>query len=328
MYPKLYSDPDIYKIDIPLPNNPLKNLNCYVVKTKEKNLIIDTGFHMPECLEALKDGLKALEIDMDKTELFLTHLHSDHIGLASVIMKPGAPIYMSTIDYHYFKDSIVGNAWECMENEFYKEGFPKEHITVLRDSNPARAYAPDGMFDAIMVQDGSKIQIGDYEFTCVFTPGHTPGHMCLYLEKEKLMFTGDHILFNITPNITSWYGVKDSLNNYMKSLKKIRKFDMLTVFAAHRKNDMDVYERIDEILHHHRLRLEDVINIVSDCPGLTAYEIASKMKWSIRAKDWDEFPAPQKWFAVGETIAHIEYLLVREVLKKEKKEERNIYFIK
>lgn len=328
MYSKIYSDPDIYKIDIPLPNNPLKNLNCYIIKTEEKNLIIDTGFYMPECLEALQCGLKSLEIDKNKTELFLTHLHSDHIGLASTIMKQGASIYMSVIDYGYFKDSIIGNGWKMLEDMYCEEGFPKEYLIALRNSNPARAYAPDNIFEAVMVEDKSKIQIGNYEFTCVFTPGHTPGHMCLYLEKEKLMFTGDHILFDITPNITNWYGVKDSLSNYMESLRKICKYDMTTVFTAHRKNDGNVYERIDEILRHHKIRLEDVINIVLDCPGLTAYEIASKMKWSIRAKNWNEFPVAQKWFAVGETIAHIEYLLNRKVLKKEKKRKENIYFIK
>ena len=57
MYEKIYSNPDIYKIYVPLPNNPLKNLNSYVVKTENKNLIIDTGFNMPECYEALTEGL-------------------------------------------------------------------------------------------------------------------------------------------------------------------------------------------------------------------------------------------------------------------------------
>lgn len=316
MYPKLYSDPDIYKIDIPLPDNPLKNLNCYVIKTADKNLIIDTGFNRPECLQALENGLSALHIDKNKTELFLTHLHSDHIGLASHIMKENAPIYMSTIDYDYFLDSILGNNWESTEQAYYREGFPKEHITVLRDSNPARSYAPDGTFEAITVNDGDTIQVGNYTFQCILTPGHTPGHMCLYFERDKLLFTGDHILFDITPNITSWHGVHDPLSSYMESLKKIRKMEIKTALPAHRKNDMDIYERIDEILHHHRIRLEDIINIVSDYPELTACQIASKMKWSMRGKNWNDFPISQRWFAVGETIAHVEYLMARDVLKQ------------
>ncbi len=71
MYEKIYSNPDIYKIYVPLPNNPLKNLNSYVVKTENKNLIIDTGFNMPECYEALTEGLKELEIDIEKAKCSL-----------------------------------------------------------------------------------------------------------------------------------------------------------------------------------------------------------------------------------------------------------------
>ena len=69
MTEQIYKNPDIYKIYVPLPNNPLKNLNCYVIKTKDKNLIIDTGFNIEECYNALKEGLHELEIDMEKMGL-------------------------------------------------------------------------------------------------------------------------------------------------------------------------------------------------------------------------------------------------------------------
>ena len=74
MFEQIHSNPDIYKVPVVLPNNPLKNLNCYIIKTPSENLVIDTGFNQPECLEALTGGLKALDIDMDRTTLFLTCL--------------------------------------------------------------------------------------------------------------------------------------------------------------------------------------------------------------------------------------------------------------
>ena len=63
MYTKIYSDPDIYNLYVPLPDNPLKNLNCYIIKTDDRSLVIDTGFNRPECLEAMTEGLKELDID-------------------------------------------------------------------------------------------------------------------------------------------------------------------------------------------------------------------------------------------------------------------------
>lgn len=308
MYEKIYDNPDIYKIYVPLPNNPLKNLNCYVIKTPEKNLIIDTGFNMIECYDALKEGLEQLQIDIDKTEMFLTHLHSDHIGLVESIMKKDSKIYMSAIDYDYLtKKSVI--FWVESDKRFILEGFPEVDIITLRDLNPARIYAPKSIFNAITFEDNYKFKIGSYEFTCILTPGHTPGHACLFIENENIMFLGDHVLFDISPNIIEWYGTKDSLADYLESLKKIQSYDIKTALPAHRKNEMDIYVRINELLRHHDVRLQNTIDVISQNPGFNAYDIAGKMQWSMRGRDWSEFPIQQKWFAVGETLAHLDYLI-------------------
>lgn len=322
MIKQVYSNPDIYIIYIPLPNNPLKNLNSYIVKTDTENLLIDTGFNQIECLDALKEGLEELDVDINKTKLFLSHLHSDHTGLTCEIMPDDAKIYMSEIDYERLKGFITGNSWNNMEELFIENGFPEYEVEQSREINPARVYAPSKVFDAIKLYDGDKITVGDFEFTAIHTPGHTPGHMCLYLESEKLMFTCDHVLFDITPNITCWDKVEDSLGNYIKSLNKVRSLDVKTAFPSHRLNEKDFYVRIDELLHHHEERLEECINIIKENPNETAYYIASKMKWSMRGKKWEEFPIQQKWFAVGETLSHINYLINNG--KVEKHEKNNI----
>lgn len=325
MTEKIYSSPDIYQIYIPLPDNPLKNLNCYVLCTEEKTLIIDTGFFMPECLETMKQGLAELGIDTNrkKTELFLTHLHSDHIGLAAILMPKGSTIYMGKIDYEYLNNLEKKQYWRKTEERFCMEGFPKNSISVLRKTNPARSYAPGEPFDAVTLSDGEEIQVGTYRLRCILTPGHTPGHMCLYLEEKKLMFLGDHVLFDITPNITCWHGIEDSLADYIESLKKMKTFAVETPLPAHRQHDQDLYSRIDTILRHHSFRLENTIRVVEEQKGLTAYEIAGKMRWKMRGRNWDEFPMHQKWFAVGETIAHLDYLRLRNLLVR--KEVDGIY---
>lgn len=315
MYEKIYCNPDIYKIYIPLPNNPLKNLNCYVVKAEQKNLIIDTGFNMIECYNALKNGLELLQIDIDKTEMFLTHLHADHIGLVEAIMKKNSKIYMSEIDYNYIitkSDSY----WEESDKKFGSEGFPIDDIIALRNLNPAKIYAPDSVFKAITFGDNFKFNIGAYEFTCIMTPGHTPGHACLFIEKEKIMFLGDHVLFDISPNITEWSDVKNSLADYLDSLKKIKSFNIKTALPGHRNNDKDIYVRLEELFRHHDVRLKNTVDVITNNPGLNAYNVAGKMQWSMRGKNWDDFPIQQKWFAVGETLAHLDYLLLENRITK------------
>ena len=87
MVTKINDVPAIFQIYVPLPDNPLKNLNCYVLQSKNEWLIIDTGFNRPECKSALEHGMQELGIDIENTSLFLTHLHSDHTGLVYELTK-------------------------------------------------------------------------------------------------------------------------------------------------------------------------------------------------------------------------------------------------
>lgn len=324
MFQQIYKNPDIFTIPIPLPNNPLKNLNCYILKTPSENLVIDTGFNQPECLEALVSGLKSLDIDMNRTTLFLSHLHSDHVGLVNHIVEKKTKVLISSVDYDYLSQTYTGNNWAWMEEKFYREGLSKELILLQRKVNPARSYAPEYLFKAQTVSDNDIICIGPYQLRCIWTPGHTPGHMCLYMDKEKILFSGDHILFDITPNITMWRGVDDSLANYLKSLKKVKTLDISLALPAHRKNDMDVYERIKQIEKHHERRILQTLSIIQNEPGLNGCQIGARMTWSMRGKNWDEFPIQQKWFAIGETISHLDYLINQ--MKIQRHEEKEIIY--
>ena len=70
---------NLFCIELPLPQNPLKSINAYVIKGKNRNLIIDTGMNRPECKAVLFPALNELRVDMEKTDLFITHLHADHL---------------------------------------------------------------------------------------------------------------------------------------------------------------------------------------------------------------------------------------------------------
>ena len=111
MVEQLYHNPDIYRIYVPLPDNPLKYLNCYVLVSDGETLIIDTGFNRPECKQALFDGLDELQVDFAHTKLFLTHLHGDHSGLTEELTVRGVPVFMGAIDYNYLCSQITSNGW-------------------------------------------------------------------------------------------------------------------------------------------------------------------------------------------------------------------------
>ena len=102
MIQQVYSHPDIYRIRVDLPDNPLQYLNAYVIKGPSGNLVIDTGFNRPECKRALGQGLQELGIRLQSdTALFITHLHADHSGLVGLFAAAGCPVYMHPVDYQY-----------------------------------------------------------------------------------------------------------------------------------------------------------------------------------------------------------------------------------
>ena len=57
---------NLYKKVVPLPNNPLREINAYII-TGERNLLIDTGFNRPECEEALRDAFRELKSEAKRS---------------------------------------------------------------------------------------------------------------------------------------------------------------------------------------------------------------------------------------------------------------------
>ncbi len=299
----------IVRIPVPLPGSPLKYTNSYLIRG-ERNLLIDTGFCRSECKAALLSALDAMEVSLEQTDFFITHHHSDHVGLAPDLVRPTGKIYIGEVELQWLRSYQV-DGWEQFDCRFAKEGFPLVELKQLWQQNPARIYAPPISDQYVPVKDGQVLVYGGYTLICRSMPGHTPGHMCLHLPEHHLMFLGDHVLFDITPNIIAWPGVKNALGDYRNSLHALQMYDVSIPLPGHREVSMGLSTRIQALLLHHDIRLQEAKDILEKNPGLTAYELAGRMTWNIRSKSWETFPLAQKWFAVGETMAHIDELLAR-----------------
>lgn len=304
--------PGLWRLDIPLVGNPLKNLNSYLI-AGERNLLIDTGFNQPACREAMDRQLGEIGVDLTQTDIFLTHLHSDHAGLSTYLHRPGRAVFLSEWDANrreeYSRDDAL---WRRTYEGYVENGFTREEVDWLGGGNPAQTDVPEPLgrpYDRL--EDGQILEYGGRKLRCILTPGHTPGHLCLYDAENETLFSGDHILFHITPNICRWEGVPDSLGDYLKSLDAVKDLPVKTLLPAHREETGDLRLRAEELKAHHAQRIEGARRIVETTPGLTAYEIAGEMRWSIRARSWADFPLTQKFFAVGEALAHLDWLEVR-----------------
>lgn len=320
----VYRSPDIYRVSVPLKGNALKNLNCYVIQSNGETLVIDTGFNTEDCKKGLLEGLKELQLTPSDTDLFLTHLHSDHTGLSELFVNENHHIYMGEKEYAYWLTNRDNRYWYAIDGLYVKEGFPMEGLLEQRKDNPAKTRGPKNMVPVTTLKEGEKFKVGDIEFECIEVPGHTPGHMCLYIRELKILFLGDHVLYDITPNVMEWPGMHNSLGNYLSSLEKIKKYEVELALPAHRGgNEKPLSERINELTDHHQKRLDEIKRILKQYGPLTTYDVASHMKWSLHGATWDTAPKQQKWFAMGEARAHLVFL--EEAGKAMKKEEGGLF---
>lgn len=318
--------PDLYRIEIPLPQSPLKSLNSYLIKGEGRSLIIDTGMNREECLAPMLKSLDELKVDLERTDFFITHLHADHLGQIGKLASESSRVYFSKIETEVVTKE-AGEA-ETRFKEFFKfyvrSGFPEEELLRAFADHPGYKYRPRRKIEFSIVNDGDDLQIGGYSFKCIETPGHSPGHMCLYEPDKKIFISGDHILFNITPNITCWPELDDSLGSYLQSLEKVEGLDVELVLPGHRNTWNEHEKRIAELKQHHENRLAEVVEALKG-GDKNAWEIAPYIRWDIKVNKWEEFPTVQKWFALGETLAHIGHLESKGVVKKAEDESRIVY---
>ena len=276
-------------------------------------------------MAALVSGLDECGVDQKQADFFITHMHADHSGLVSTLAGEGARIYFGRADAEIIRSSTPEH-WNKMIDFARKCGFPGEHLEKAVGSHPGRRYSPNTFLDFCIPKDGDTISVGDYLFECIETPGHTPGHICLYEPGKKIFICGDHILFDITPNITLSCEDRNPLKEYLMSLDKVYDLDVELVLPGHRSTFKDQKKRIRELKQHHQTRLKEVISILENGEQ-NVFQVASQMTWDISHKSWDLFPPAQKLFAFGEALAHLKYLEEEGQVARGMEEQRVIFFI-
>ncbi|RJP21388.1 MAG: MBL fold metallo-hydrolase [Candidatus Abyssobacteria bacterium SURF_5] len=313
---------NLYKLEIPLPGSPLKSINSYVLKNSKRTLIIDTGMNRTVCRETMQAGLKELGVDLSKTDFFVTHLHADHFGLVATLATDGSTVYFNEPDAERMHFSV----WEEMISFAGRNGFPQDELQAALHNHPGYKYGPQKELPLTLLKDGDTLSIGDYTLRCVQTPGHTQGHMCLYEPSEKILFSGDHILIDITPNIQLWSDQENPLSAYLSSLDKVHQLDIGLTLPGHRRLITDCKTRIEELKLHHQDRADEALVIVQKA-ARNAYQVASQMTWDIACDNWEQFPVQQKWFATGEALAHLKYLEEKSLIQKEIRDTGTFYSV-
>lgn len=296
-------------VTIPLPFR-LNHVNCFLAEGENGWIVIDSGLNNETTRKIWSEAIGEKEV----SRLLITHYHPDHYGYAGGLQeKTGASLSMTEID-----DRAGRNAWkdefiQQIRNYYTIAGIP-DQLADEMERNTADFIPRITPYPRVdhHLQEGEKIAIGRYEYEIIFTPGHSDGLVCFYNRDKNVLFSTDHILPKITPNISYWFhGDKNPLKTYQHSLNKIKRLHADFVIPSHGRPFYGANERIDEILTHHEERLGETLDAIGT--GSTVYDVCCRLF----RKD---LTVHEQRFALGETLAHLEYLRYEKECKREKRE--------
>ena len=309
---------DLYAVRVPLPHNPLKAINSYFVLDGERTTIIDVGFNHPACKQALDDALAALGREWDGVQLVFTHSHPDHTGNLDRIYQPGMELYGNIHSFQEVKNLLTQQE-QVFTYYLEQAASPTQRAAAVAAADGAADGTTSGglhvsaellpvasMPQVQYLQDGDELRLGRFTFEVVETPGHDPWHICLYERTQRIMIVGDHVLERITPSVAAWLPTCDALAEFLASLQKVAGYEADLVLPAHGAPFSGLQERVAYLTAHHEARLEEIYGLVATGhAGLI--DISSHAQW--RYPDWASWALDQKFFSMGETMAHLIHLV-------------------
>jgi glyoxylase-like metal-dependent hydrolase (beta-lactamase superfamily II) len=196
---------------------------------------------------------------------------------------------------------------------FTINGVPQEMIEAVHA--PIKGFRkPIPAQPDVLLNGGETIASGNFNLRVIWTPGHSPGHICLYEPVAKILFSGDHVLPVITPNISLTPTTKGNpLGDFLQSLATVRKLDVAQVLPAHEQIFKNLPGRVDEIVRHHEIRTKEIMAAMGH-QEKTAYQLATAIKWMPEqgGVDYGDLSPVAKLSAVSETLAHLKAMAVEQ----------------
>lgn len=307
-------------VAVPIPDNPLGHTLVYVVETDRGPVLVDTGWDDPASWDTLAAGLAVCGTAVqDVHGVVITHHHPDHHGLSAKVREAsGAWVAMHAADaavVRRTREARPERWFSYMSAKLAAAGAPEEHLAPLRTPRALPGLSP-ALPDREIVP-GELLDLPGRRLRAVWTPGHTPGHVCLHLEEQHpgrlpgngRLFSGDHVLPRITPHIGLYEDpdaatVTDPLGDYLDSLERIGRLAPAEVLPAHQHAFTGAADRVQELLDHHEERLTGLLGLLTE--PLTPWRLAERMEWN---RPWEQIPHGSRNIAVSEAEAHLRRLV-------------------
>jgi glyoxylase-like metal-dependent hydrolase (beta-lactamase superfamily II) len=307
--------PGIFRLELPMPFE-LKHVNVFLLRDGDAYTLIDTGLQTEESRQVLNQKLAELNVRVERiNRILITHIHPDHFGLAGELRERAA----AELVIHRLEVALMEPRYARAEDLVHDvakwlswNGVPEAEAEFVKSASMAAREFVSVVEPDVLLEGAERLPVEGGEIEVIWTPGHSPGHCCFFWPARGVLFSGDHLLPKISPNIGLHpQSGADPLDDYMASLERIRRLEVETVLPAHGDPFFDHRGRIAEIIEHHEARKAALVRLATD-GAKSGWQLAAGLFQGIMQRN-----VFQQRLALQETLAHCQALAVEGRLHKQ-----------
>ncbi|MCS7157634.1 MAG: MBL fold metallo-hydrolase [Blastocatellia bacterium] len=309
----------IHRLRIPTPF-PVGPVNVTLL-AEDPITLVDTGPRTDEAFAALREQVRACGFSLEQIRrIVLTHSHEDHAGQAARLQAlSGATVYAHPWEVERLRPTFDYAAYRHLLAEL---GVPEEVIAqfeVLR-WKLRELIAP--ISEVALLEDGDELPFERESWRVVHTPGHTPGHIGLFSPSRRILIAGDTVLKHITPNPVLNPDPRDghrrfpSLRRFLMSVDQLRDLAPTLVVTGHGE-EVDDFETYWRDIHRHVRQRQEAMRAALGTQALTPWELSLRL--------FPDARADQRFLALSETIAHLDFALAEGAVQCERRDGIEFY---
>ena len=291
----------------------LKAVNAYLVQDRDGYAFVDRGMDTDECWAALGGQLGALNVPVSAIHTIVaTHGHPDHTGMADRIRaESDAAVWLHSSELPFIEYRRSDSSSELLHRWLLRYGVPADEAAAMAMRVREGDKATPAVQPTHLLEAGQELPIGDYTFEVQWTPGHTPGHVCLYEPGQRMLLSGDHILQDVAPNVSLQpFSDENPMPGYLRSLEWLAELPIELTLPGHGLPFPSPRNRVKSLIAHQTERQAQLRTLLSRDPR-TAWQLASQVWADSKPNNWSQFQPRLRRNAMATLAAHLELLADR-----------------
>lgn len=303
----------VFELRLPIPFEE-GIVNCFLFPDGGQVDLLDCGIGSETSIAMVHRAIAEVGGGPDARlrRLVITHIHPDHFGAAGVLAsQEGVEVCMHRLEVPMVHPRYLELEQLIAEVGRYLQvnGVPEPDAAELRNSSRQLRDFVVPTEAAIQLDGAETLRLGRRELRVEWTPGHSPGHICLFDTRDRLLFAGDQLLPETSPNIGLHpQSTPNPLGEFLESLDRLVALGPERVFPAHGRPFTDVAALASRLRQHHHGRETRILGLIGD-REVSGWDVAIGL-WGVRETHWE------KRLALQEALAHLQDMAFDGRLRK------------